>query len=254
MAERPIDLTDDRTITTKLGGKPVFLTPQPDGTIAVTEHPGRPPRFASMSELAVELSGEDPVAAGDDLSDAELLAAWQAWRSGDAPASDEQDAASLSETGDEGDADLTDDELFDAWKASHEAERGVELSGADDAADLALVIGQSVEWGSGQGTGHGILMELDSGMGQALVHVAEVVTAGGAGEQLSPTGITIKVDAGKLRPSKLRPVGEEPLGPELSASDLADDPDAGTDADSDESFYQKVMRQMRRAGGGFGAE
>ncbi len=104
----------------------------------------------------------------------------------------------------------------------------------------------AVEWGSGLGTAHGILMDLDSGMGQALVHVAEVTTAGGAGEQLSPTGKTIKVDASKLRPSKLRPVGEEPVGPEL-ADDLSDDPDAGTD----DSFYEKIQRQLRRWGGGF---
>ncbi len=34
---------------------------------------------------------------------------------------------------------------------------------------------------------------------------------------------------------------------ELSA-DLADDPGVGTDDDSDETFFQKVQRQMRRAG------
>ncbi len=240
MAERPIDLTDDRTITTKLGGKPVFLTPQPDGTIAITEHPGRPPRFASMSELAVELSGEDPIALRDDLSDDELLAAWQAWRSGDAPASDEQDAASLSETGDEGDADLTDDELFDAWKASHEAERGVDLA---EASTDALKPGDVVEWGEGFGVGHGIVQEVDTAEGTVNVHTCEVVTEGGAGKQLSPTGRTIKLKGKDLRRSTLKLVGTEPVGPELSA-DLADDPGVGTDDDDDETFWQKVRRGM----------
>ncbi|MDP9475546.1 MAG: hypothetical protein M3R38_07625 [Actinomycetota bacterium] len=254
MTEHPIDLSDGRSLAAELGGRPVILTPRPDGTIVVTERCGQPPRILSMDGVFAELSGGPFVAEGtpfaaSEPTDDELFAAFEEVRTGDAPATPETTTptASLSETDDATDDDLTDDQLYDAWKASREAERGVELSGADDAADLALVIGQSVEWGSGQGTGHGILMELDSGMGQALVHVAEVVTAGGAGEQLSPTGRTIKVDASKLRPSALKPVGEEPVGPELSA-DLSDDPDAGTD---DDSFYEKVQRQLRRWGGGF---
>ncbi|MDP9476478.1 MAG: hypothetical protein M3R38_12480 [Actinomycetota bacterium] len=255
------DLSDGRSLAAELGGKPMILTPRPDGTIAVTENRGQPPRILSMDGVWAELSAGPFVAEGtqaaDDGSatDDELFAAFEEVRTGDAPAPDEQEesAASLSDATDEGDpADLTDDDLFNAWKASHAAERGVDLSETEDAADLALEIGQSVEWGTGQGTAHGILMELDTAMGTANVHTCEVVTAGGAGPQLSPTGVTIKVDASKLRASSLKPVGEEPVGPELSA-DLADDPDVGTEDDSDETFWQKVQRGMRRAGGGFGA-
>ncbi len=32
------------------------------------------------------------------------------------------------------------------------------------------------------------------------------------------------------------------------SADLSDDPGVGTDDDSDETFFQKVQRQMRRAG------
>ncbi|MDP9477296.1 MAG: hypothetical protein M3R38_16715 [Actinomycetota bacterium] len=252
------DLTDGRSLAAELGGKPVILTPRPDGTIAVTENRGRPPRILSMDGVWAELSGgpfvaEGTPAASDGYTDDELVAAFEEVRTGDAPPPPaDVPTASLSETDDEGDpaADLTDDELYEAWKASHEAERGVELS-EEDAADLALEVGQSVEWGSGQGIGHGVLMELDSAEGKALVHTCEVVTAGGAGPQLSPTGRTIKVDAAKLRPSALKPVGEEPIGPEQDAN-LSDDPGVGTE--DDDSFYRRVMRQLRRSGGGFGAE
>ncbi|MDP9475487.1 MAG: hypothetical protein M3R38_07315 [Actinomycetota bacterium] len=258
MAERPIDLTDERTITTKLGGKPVFLTPQPDGTIAVTEHRGQPPRILSIDGVWAELSAGPSTAEGtpaaDEPSDDELLAAFAEVRTGDAPATPEADASeddvSLSETDDEGDpaADLSDDALFNAWKASHEAERGVDLA---EASTDALKPGDAVEWGEGFGVGHGIVQEVDTAEGTVNVHTCEVVTEGGAGEQLSPTGRTIKLKGKDLRRSTLKLVGTEPLGPELSA-DLADDPDVGTE--SDDSFFERVMRQMRRAGGGFGAQ
>ncbi len=247
----PIDLSDGRSVAAALKGKPVILTPQPDGSIAVHEHPGKPPRILSMDGVWAELSAgpfvaEGTPAASDGYTDDELVAAFEEVRTGNAPPPPEASTptASLSETDDEGDpaADLTDDQLYEAWKASHEAERGVELS-EEDAADLALEVGQSVEWGSGQGIGHGVLMELDSAEGKALVHTCEVVTAGGAGPQLSPTGTTIKLDASKLRPSALKPVGEKAVGPELSA-DLTDDPGVGTDADDDETFWKKVRRGM----------
>ncbi|MDP9486247.1 MAG: hypothetical protein M3Q49_10790 [Actinomycetota bacterium] len=243
-----VDLSDGRSLSIRLKGEPAWLTPMPGGKIAVTTHPAEPPRITSLSDLWSEMAAHpgdgvvDLTNADDGYTDDELLAAFQEVRTGAAPPPDAdapEDDVSLSDTADEGDpaADLSDDEVYEVWR-SHAEQQGFDL--AEEDATPALEIGQSVEWGSGLGTAHGILQELDSGMGQALVHVAEVVTAGGAGEQLSPTGKTIKVDAGELRPSKLRPVGTEPIGPELSA-DLADDPDAGMD---DETFWQKVRRGM----------
>lgn len=241
----PIDLTDGRSISTTLGGRPVHLTPMEDGTIALTEHPGRPPRFVPMSELGGKLVRNPFSSAAPDLgsdpSPEELKDALAALRSAPAPAADEE-VVSLSDTADEGDpADLSDDEIYSAWERARAAEQGIDL--AESSAGPTLKPGDAVEWGSGYGVAHGIVQEVDTATGSANVHTAEVVEAGGAGEQLSPTGITIKIDGAKLRKSRLKVIGEEPVGPELSG-DLSDDPGAGTDAESDDSFFRRVMRAL----------
>ncbi len=68
-----VDFTDGRSIAAQLGGQPVILTPQPDGSIAVTEHPGQPPRVLSMSGVFAELSAGPFVAEGTPAADEPIV-------------------------------------------------------------------------------------------------------------------------------------------------------------------------------------
>ncbi len=268
-------MTDTTSVKARVNGEAASLTPLSGSRVAITPESGGETRIVELSDLIerehlafeysadkgrvaslVELSAELGRPGGerqseapvmDGYTDDELLQAWQTWRAGDAHAPDEQEgAANLSDAADEGDpaANLTDDDLYDAWKRQYAAERGVDLSTVEDASS-GLEPGEAVEWGEGFGIGHGIVMEVDTASGSVNVHACDVVESYGAGEQLSPTGQTIKVDGSKLRRSSLKPIGTEPIGPELS------DDSVGTDADSDGSFWIKVRRQMRRMGGGF---
>ncbi len=252
MNEPTIDLSDARNIPATLRGKPVTLMPLEDGMIAMGDAQGRPFWVGELSEVRDDLTfaadlTDDP-ADGEDAD--EMYAAWQRFRNGDdAPetAGNPEDEASLSGDPDAGTDDggfsrLTDDAIYDAWRRQYAAERGAAL--AETPPD-ALKPGDAVEWGSGFGVGHGIVMEVDAASGNVNVHACDVVSGRGAGEQLSPTGERIKIDGSKLRRSSLKTIGTEPIGPEL-AGDLSDDPDVGTEDDDDASFWNKLQRQMRQ--------
>ena len=272
-----IDLSDERLVPTRMaGGEPALLRPEDDGSITVLRRsdlaipPGSWGSSVDLSDLQTqfdELTGIRPDVGSEaeaEPSEDEMVAAFEAFRSGgrSSERSGEQttaeDGAEFSEAVDFSDDIVvaaetnpyTDEQLIDAWKA-YAKEQGINLPGGFSV-DLSLQVGDAVEWGQGQGKGHGILMELDTSEGNALVHTAEVITHQMGGLQLSPTGKTIKIDAGKLRASDLPLVGEVPIGPELSGggpgtADLSDD-------DSDETLWAKIQRQMRRMGGGFGGE
>lgn len=259
-----IDLSDERLVPTRMaGGEPAVLQPMSDGSVRVVRRSdlaapavsgGRSVDLSDLQAQFDELTGTRPDVGSEteaEPSEEEMVAAFEAFRSGErsseqSPAVDEADFS--EDTGKTN--PFTDEQLIDAWKA-YAKEQGINLPGGFSV-DLTLQVGDAVEWGQGQGKGHGILMELDTSEGNALVHTAEVITHQMGGLQLSPTGKTIKIDAGKLRASDLPLVGEVPIGPELSGGgpgtdDLSDD-------DSDETLWARIQRQMRRMGGGFGAE
>lgn len=266
--QQPIDLADPRNIPAELRGVAVVLSPDGDGGITIADAHGRPFWVGDLAEVRDELklSGDIADLSGRraDLTDGltddelELYRAWERFRNGDdAPetSTDTEDTASLSGTDAEDDG-FTDDGLFAAWQQSYADERGIDLADLAETDETDLKPGDAVEWGSGHGVGHGIVMEVDTSNGNVNVHTCEVVTEGGAGPQLSPTGRTIKIDGVKLRRTSLRLIGEEPVGPERASmsADLSDelDPGVGTDSDDDATFFGKVMRSLQRVGGGFG--
>ena len=249
-----VDLSDERNLMTKIGGEPVILTPQPDGTIRLTRRSDAPSLdAASLTELT-ELVGNLQVINFEDAALREIAEnatsfADLAEQLAELSEGEPEDAETEEEAG----VDLAAAESFyQQWRA-YAAEQGV---------DLALSVGDAVEWGQGQGQGHGIVQELDTAEGWAIIHTCEVIAAAGdkpAG--LSPTGRTIKIEASKLRASTLPLVGENPVGPELSA-DLSGDVAGGgggllgesaVDQLSEDELQAQLDKDLEAIRGGHGS-
>lgn len=180
------------------------------------------------------------------VEDERLYEDWLAFRAGDPLEEDSGDGADLSDDGTDAGADLAAGEaVYREW-LGQKAAQGV---------DLAVAVGDAVEWGEGAGKGHGVVMELDTSEGWVNVHTCEVIEGtGGRGPALSPTGRTIKMNGAKLRPSPLPIVGESPVGPELSA-DLAGSDSSGTADLTEEELIAVLDRDLTRMHGGYdGAE
>lgn len=216
-ADMAAEREDERSLIADIGGEPVALTPQPDGSIKLTRRGDAmsltAPSLSELEERFEQITGQ-PV----DFSEAVTA---------------EPDATVDLAAG---------EDAYRQWRATR-AEQGI---------DLSLAVGQPVEWGTGEGKGHGILVEeVDTSEGIALVHTTEVIPAmGDKPAGLSPTGRTIKIDASKLRASTLSIVGENPVGPELSA-DLSAGDDGAMDF-SDQEMEAALDDAVRRMRGGFG--
>lgn len=133
----------------------------------------------------------------------DLIKGTTKWRKGGSKSKSDMSYVEFAEVEEVG-AALTEEFLDELW----------EMDVPEEGVDFALQPGQSVEWGEGEGIGHGIVMESDTSTGNVNVHTCEVIERPGRPAGLSPTGQTIKIDGSKLRRSSLKPVGETPVGPE----------------------------------------
>lgn len=233
---------DERSLVAQLNGEAVMLTPMPDGSIRLSRR-GDAVRvsLAQLEQQFIELGLGD---ADVNLSDDQLVEEWEAWRRGE-PHGGVHGGADLAGDHDGPDigmgdsmADLSDEQVFQAWRAETMQQ-----------IDLALEVGDHVTWGSGQGTGYGIIQEIHTDTGMAVVELCELTDD----DLLSPTSKKAMKKLSDLRVTDKELVGEKRQWPELSArtADLAGGEDLTT-LTVDE-IYARVAEEIGRMEGGFGA-
>lgn len=210
------DTSTSTSMFSELSGEPVMLTVNEDATITITRR-GELERV-TVAELNSRYPDVPAVDLADDVVDelrAEYEAAdlgddlYRAWQRFRGEAGGEQSAVAVADFAGDGDDE---DVVFASWRR-YRQDQGMDLSddGEGEAGvDLTLKIGQPVQWGSGEGKGHGLVMEVDTAEGNVVVHTCEVIDDFGSEPALSPTGRTIKINGSKLRPVDMPIVGERP--------------------------------------------